>query len=98
MLWFSNPVLINVSFPSFLSLNYVKLPEFSYFSSSCSLKAEFPANTNILYVDLHSAELVGSFNNEKCLPGMVINGKKPIVYVDYFGNRHRYSLCLITLA
>ncbi|GLT92937.1 hypothetical protein SLE2022_107470 [Rubroshorea leprosula] len=56
-----------------------------------SLNAEFPANTNILYVDLHSAELVGSFKNEKCLPGMVINGKKPIVYVDYFGNQHSVS-------
>lgn len=53
-----------------------------------SLRTEFPANTNILYVDLHSAESVGSMKNENCLPGMVLNIKKPIVYADYFGN-HR---------
>lgn len=53
-----------------------------------SLQADFPANTNILYVDLPSAELVGSSATEKSLPGMVLNMKKPIVYVDHFGIRH----------
>ncbi|KAJ1417702.1 Nucleotide-diphospho-sugar transferase [Sesbania bispinosa] len=52
-----------------------------------SLQADFPANTNILYVDLPSAELIGSSKNENCLPGMVLNTRKPIVYVDQFG-RH----------
>ncbi|KAE9587726.1 putative UTP--glucose-1-phosphate uridylyltransferase [Lupinus albus] len=56
-----------------------------------SLQADFPANTNILYVDLHSAELVGSSKNENCLPGMVINTRKPIVYVDQFGLRRSVS-------
>lgn len=54
------------------------------------MQADFPANTNILYVDLPSAELVGSSNNENSLPGMVLNTKKSIVFADYFGKRHRY--------
>ncbi|KAI4306479.1 hypothetical protein L6164_029753 [Bauhinia variegata] len=56
-----------------------------------SLQADFPANTNILYVDLPSAELVGSSNNENSLPGMVLNTKKPIAYVDHFGRQHSVS-------
>lgn len=58
-----------------------------------SLQADFPANTNILYVDLASAELVGSSENERSLPGMVLNTKKPIVYMDNFGDAHRYIVC-----
>ncbi|XP_077215330.1 UDP-glucose pyrophosphorylase 3 [Tasmannia lanceolata] len=50
-----------------------------------SLQAEFPANTNILYVDLPSAEKIGSIKNSTCLPGMVLNLKKPIIYVDDLG-------------
>ncbi|KAF3433372.1 hypothetical protein FNV43_RR24474 [Rhamnella rubrinervis] len=53
-----------------------------------SLQAKFPANTNILYVDLRSAELVGSSSNGNSLPGMVLNTKKPIVFADYFGRAH----------
>lgn len=60
------------------------------FSVIKSLQAKFPANTNILYVDLHSAELVGSSNNQNSLPGMVLNMKKPVVFADYFGRAHRY--------
>nr|XP_016482783.1 PREDICTED: UTP--glucose-1-phosphate uridylyltransferase 3, chloroplastic-like [Nicotiana tabacum] len=56
--------------------------------SSYSLQAEFPANTNILYVDLPSAELVASSNDETSLPGMVLNVKKAITYVDQFGSKH----------
>ena len=41
-------------------------------------------------MDLASAELVGSSKNENSLPGMVLNTKKPVVYVDDFGKRHRY--------
>ncbi|WJX38488.1 UTP--glucose-1-phosphate uridylyltransferase 3, chloroplastic [Trifolium repens] len=52
-----------------------------------SLQAEFPANTNILYVDLPSAELVGSSKNVNSIPGMVLNTRKPIVYVDQFGRQ-----------
>ncbi|KAL8119786.1 UTP--glucose-1-phosphate uridylyltransferase 3, chloroplastic [Apium graveolens] len=59
--------------------------------SKHSLQAEFPANTNILYVDLHSAELIGSSNNETSLPGMVLNVKKPITYMDQCGIHHRVS-------
>lgn len=55
-----------------------------------SLQADFPANTNILYVDLPSAELVGSSNDKNSLPGMVLNTKKSIVYVDQFGRKQRY--------
>lgn len=56
-----------------------------------SLQAEFPANTNILYVDLPSAELVGSSKNTNSLPGMVLNVKKPIAFVDHFGKPHSVS-------
>ncbi|XP_028792758.1 UTP--glucose-1-phosphate uridylyltransferase 3, chloroplastic [Neltuma alba] len=56
-----------------------------------SLQADFPANTNILYVDLPSAEQVGSSNNENSFPGMVLNTKKKIAYVDHFGRQHSVS-------
>ncbi|XP_059301994.1 UTP--glucose-1-phosphate uridylyltransferase 3, chloroplastic isoform X1 [Lycium ferocissimum] len=56
--------------------------------SSYSLQDEFPANTNILYVDLPSAELVASSNDETSLPGMVLNVKKAITFVDQFGSKH----------
>ncbi|KAG4923271.1 hypothetical protein JHK87_048811 [Glycine soja] len=55
------------------------------------LQTEFPANTNILYIDLPSAELVGSSKSETSLPGMVLNTRKPIVYTDQFGRRHSVS-------
>lgn len=61
-----------------------------------SLQAEFPANTNVLYVDLQSAEKVGSSLNSTCLPGMVLNLKKPVSYVDHFGIYHRYILSNLT--
>ncbi|GAB4827621.1 UTP--glucose-1-phosphate uridylyltransferase 3, chloroplastic [Ancistrocladus abbreviatus] len=57
-------------------------------SSTNSLQAEFPANTNILYVDLQSVEEVASSNDRTSLPGMVLNIKKPIVYTDHFGATH----------
>ncbi|KAJ0987634.1 hypothetical protein J5N97_005990 [Dioscorea zingiberensis] len=53
-----------------------------------SLQAGFPANTNILYVDLHSAEEVGSSQNARCLPGILLNTKKPVSYADHFGVQH----------
>lgn len=53
-----------------------------------SVQDEFPANTNILYVDLPSAELVASSNDETSLPGMVLNVKKEITFVDQFGSKH----------
>ncbi|CAA6654719.1 unnamed protein product [Spirodela intermedia] len=55
------------------------------------LEAELPANTNILYVDLRSAEKVGSSKSATCLPGMVLNLKKPVQYVDYLGIKHSVS-------
>ncbi|XP_010257085.1 PREDICTED: UTP--glucose-1-phosphate uridylyltransferase 3, chloroplastic isoform X2 [Nelumbo nucifera] len=56
-----------------------------------SLQEEFPANTNILYVDLASAEKVGSSGNADSLPGIVLNLKKPITYVDHLGIQHSVS-------
>ncbi|KAH9767192.1 UTP--glucose-1-phosphate uridylyltransferase 3 [Citrus sinensis] len=75
-------------------LSCIEYTEFDKFGitrgpfSSNGLQADFPANTNILYVDLASAELVGSSENERSLPGMVLNTKKPIVYMDNFGDTH----------
>ncbi|KAG6578459.1 UTP--glucose-1-phosphate uridylyltransferase 3, chloroplastic, partial [Cucurbita argyrosperma subsp. sororia] len=59
--------------------------------SPVSLQESFPANTNILYVDLHSVESVMSSNSEKSLPGMVLNLKKPVAYFDQFGRKHSVS-------
>ncbi|KAM0888165.1 hypothetical protein ACQ4PT_028518 [Festuca glaucescens] len=50
-----------------------------------SLQASYPANTNIMYVDLQAVEEVGSRRNASCLPGMVMNLKKAISYVDHLG-------------
>jgi hypothetical protein len=61
---------------------------FSKFSSQVS----YPANTNILYVDLQAVEDVGSRKNASCLPGMVLNLKKAVSYVDHQGFECRYSL------
>lgn len=76
-------------------LSCVEYTEFDKFgiseTPSSSLQAEFPANTNILYVDLPSAELIASRKNETSLPGMVLNTKKPITYVDQFGIQQRVS-------
>ncbi|XP_024466052.1 UTP--glucose-1-phosphate uridylyltransferase 3, chloroplastic isoform X2 [Populus trichocarpa] len=72
-------------------IEYTEFDKFEITGGPCStngLQAEFPANTNILYVDLPSLELVASSNNEKSLPGMVLNTKKPIVYMDHYGNCH----------
>ncbi|OMO50056.1 hypothetical protein CCACVL1_30665 [Corchorus capsularis] len=73
-------------------LSCIEYTEFDKFGitngppSPNSLQAEFPANTNILYVDLPSAELVASSRSERSLPGIVLNTKKSIMYTDYFGN------------
>lgn len=80
-----------------LKLKVFNSSPFHNFPLLLSSQAEFPANTNILYVDLPSAELVGSSKSETCLPGMVLNVKKPIVYVDHFGDYHRY-IHLLTFA
>ncbi|XP_066364792.1 UTP--glucose-1-phosphate uridylyltransferase 3, chloroplastic-like isoform X1 [Miscanthus floridulus] len=50
-----------------------------------SSQVSFPANTNILYVDLQAVEEVGSRKNASCLPGMVLNLKKAVSYVNHLG-------------
>ncbi|KAI3908528.1 hypothetical protein MKX01_009330 [Papaver californicum] len=75
-------------------LSCIEYTEFEKFgitdetTAPCSLQAEFPANTNILYVDLASAERVGSSKSSACLPGMVLNLKKNVVYTDHLGYQH----------
>ncbi|PSS34449.1 UTP--glucose-1-phosphate uridylyltransferase [Actinidia chinensis var. chinensis] len=75
-------------------LSCIEYTEFDKFGiaygplSPNGLQDEFPANTNILYVDLPSAELIGSSNNQTSLPGLVLNTKKEITYVDQFGIQH----------
>ncbi|KAH9612052.1 hypothetical protein KSS87_005833 [Heliosperma pusillum] len=59
--------------------------------SQKSLLSEFPANTNILYVDLHSAEQVASRNDDTSLPGLVLNIKKQIEFIDQYGITRRVS-------
>ncbi|TVU19759.1 hypothetical protein EJB05_35930, partial [Eragrostis curvula] len=48
-------------------------------------QVSYPANTNILYVDLQAVEEIGSRKNASCLPGMVLNLKKAVSYVDHLG-------------
>ncbi|CAI9767559.1 unnamed protein product [Fraxinus pennsylvanica] len=78
-------------------LSCIEYTEFDKFGitvgppSPNSLQAEFPANTNILYVDLPSAELIGSSKDASSLPGMVLNVKKPITFVDELGMKHSIS-------
>ncbi|WJX76248.1 hypothetical protein P8452_59688 [Trifolium repens] len=64
-----------------------------YMFTHSGLQAEFPPNTNILYVDLPFAELVGLSKNVNNipLPGMVLYTRKPMVYVDQFGRQCRGS-------
>ncbi|XP_057523230.1 UTP--glucose-1-phosphate uridylyltransferase 3, chloroplastic [Amaranthus tricolor] len=69
----------------------IEYTEFDKFGISKSLLADFPANTNILYVDLQSAEEVASRNDESSLPGLVLNIKKQIEYKDYYGIKHSVS-------
>nr|ATG70735.1 UGP3 UDP-glucose pyrophosphorylase 3 [Juniperus oxycedrus] len=53
-----------------------------------SVQAQYPANTNVLYVDLATVERIGSSKSEASLPGMILNLKKPINYEDYLGVKH----------
>lgn len=55
------------------------------------MQAQYPANTNVLYVDLRSVECIGSSQSSDSLPGMILNMKKPIVFKDYLGVVHRYE-------
>ncbi|KAF2319152.1 hypothetical protein GH714_013602 [Hevea brasiliensis] len=73
-------------------IEYTEFDKFGITSGPCyskSLQAEFPTNTNILYVDLSSVESVASSDGVKSLPGLILNTKKPIAYKDHFGNCHR---------
>ncbi|MCO5573851.1 hypothetical protein L7F22_027626 [Adiantum nelumboides] len=54
-----------------------------------SMQAQYPANTNVLYVDLPSVEKIASSRSSQSLPGMILNLKKPIIYKDYLGASHR---------
>lgn len=62
-----------------------------------SLQVSYPANTNILYVDLQAVEEIGSRKNASCLPGMVLNLKKAVSYVDHLGFECRYLFPVIHL-
>lgn len=56
------------------------------------MQAQYPANTNVLYVDLPSVEKIASSQSPRSLPGMILNLKKPIVYKDYLGVTHRFDV------
>ncbi|KAJ9160363.1 hypothetical protein P3X46_025771 [Hevea brasiliensis] len=75
-------------------IEYTEFDKFGITSGPCyskSLQAEFPTNTNILYVDLSSVESIASSDGVKSLPGLILNTKKPIAYKDHFGNCHSVS-------
>lgn len=63
-----------------------------------SMQAQYPANTNVLYVDLRSVECIGSSQSSDSLPGMILNMKKPIVFKDYLGVAQRYESKFNTIA
>lgn len=54
-----------------------------------SLQSPFPANTNVLYVDLAAVEAVASSSREATLPGLIMNLTKAVKYADYRGVNHR---------
>ncbi|KAG0557572.1 hypothetical protein KC19_11G141300 [Ceratodon purpureus] len=56
--------------------------------SSGSMEAQYPANTNVLYVDLASVERIASSQTAASLPGMIMNLKKPTVFYDQHGLKH----------
>ncbi|KAL2635747.1 hypothetical protein R1flu_007226 [Riccia fluitans] len=53
-----------------------------------STQAQYPANTNVLFVDIDSVERIASTQTAAALPGMILNLKKPIQYVDSAGQKH----------
>jgi hypothetical protein len=61
-------------------------------------EAQFPANANVLYVDLASVEQIASSKTAATLPGMVMNLKKPTNYNDHHGIKHRYVLHFSSLS
>ncbi|WJX35228.1 hypothetical protein P8452_23247 [Trifolium repens] len=88
--WFSTSLLARPLFSVFRFFVHIGL---EYMFTHSGLQAEFPPNTNILYVDLPFAELVGLSKNVNNipLPGIVLNTRKPMVYVDQFGRQCRGS-------
>ncbi|XP_042384775.1 UTP--glucose-1-phosphate uridylyltransferase 3, chloroplastic isoform X1 [Zingiber officinale] len=75
-------------------IEYTEFEKFGIMESSItfnSFQSQFPANTNILYIDLKAAEKVGSSQGTNCLPGMVVNLKKPVSYLDHHGIQHSAS-------
>lgn len=78
-------------------LSCIEYTEFDKFGisegslSPHSLQEKFPANTNIMYVDLPSAELIGSSGSKTSLPGMLLNIKKPVKFSDQYGIQHCVS-------
>lgn len=53
-----------------------------------SMEAQYPANTNVLFVDLAAVEKLASCQSRESLPGMILNLKKPAVFEDYLGKQH----------
>eukprot|EP00898_Chlorokybus_atmophyticus_P005878 jgi/Chlat1/6291/Chrsp44S05785 len=59
-----------------------------------SLRSRFPANTNVLYVNLAAVQKVLSSggpedNGSHTLPGMIMNLKKTITFEDHLGNEQK---------
>eukprot|EP00249_Psilotum_nudum_P021955 c28315_g1_i1 orf=217-3141(+) len=53
-----------------------------------SMQSQYPANTNVLYVNLPSVENIISTRGPVSLPGMILNLKKPLMFTDYLGAMH----------
>eukprot|EP00850_Spirogloea_muscicola_P007041 SM000034S12795 [mRNA] locus=s34:807597:812161:+ [translate_table: standard] len=56
--------------------------------SSGSMQSQYPANTNVLYVDLEAVERVATSKGPAALPGLIMNLKKQIKFQDQFGRKH----------
>lgn len=76
----------SVSCIEYTEFNKLGIPDVPV--SPGSMQAQYPANTNVLYVDLPSVEKIASAQSSDSLPGMILNLKKPIVYKDYLGATH----------
>jgi hypothetical protein len=56
-----------------------------------SHRSQYPANTNVLYVDLGAAHRVAASEGRAALPGMIINLKKTVEYKDHLGRMQRWA-------
>eukprot|EP00897_Mesotaenium_endlicherianum_P008591 jgi/Mesen1/7760/ME000408S06868 len=72
-----------VEYTEFDKLGLADLP-----AAPGSMQSQYPANSNVLYVDLAAVEELASSQGRAALPGMIMNLKKEVKFVDDQGRKH----------